>query len=96
MKTKLKSEEDKEIFIIPSKEKTSNDDELIPIDLFISKINSEKQIFLWNKSSPIPRSAKVMLDVKFNSSLIKKYEKLIHIPKIIILKINCDGFSIWL
>ena len=26
--------------------------------------------------------------------VIKKYEKLIHIPKIIILKINCDGFSI--
>ena len=46
MKTKLKSEEDKEIFIIPSKEKTSNDDDEIPIDLFISKINSEKQIFL--------------------------------------------------
>ena len=96
MKTKLKSEEDKEIFIIPSKEKTSNDDDEIPIDLFISKINSEKQIFLWNKSSPIPRSAKVIFDVKFNISLIKKYEKLIHIPKIIILKINCVGFSIWL
>ena len=45
MKTKLKSEEDKEIFIIPSNEKTSNDDEVIPTDLFISKINSEKQIF---------------------------------------------------
>ena len=46
MKTKLKSEDDKEIFIIPSKEKTSNDDDEIPIDLFISNINSEKQIFL--------------------------------------------------
>ena len=78
MKTKLKSEEDKEIFIIPSKEKTSNEEKEIPMDLFISKINSEKQIFF----------------VKYNISFIKNYEKLIHIPKIIILKINCDGFSI--
>ena len=92
MKTKLKSEEDKEIFIIPSKEKTSNEEKEIPMDLFISKINSEKQIFLLNKSSPIPRIAKVIFDVKDNISFMKKYEKLIHIPKIIILKINMENF----
>lgn len=88
MKTKLNSEDDKETFIIPSKEKMSKEEEGIPMDLFISKINSEKHIFLLNKSSPIPRIAKVIFDVKFNISLIKKYEKLINIPKIIILKIN--------
>ena len=68
MKTKLKSEEDKEIFIIPSKEKTSNEEKEIPMDLFISKINSEKQIFLLNKFSPKFRIAKEILE-KIKSAL---------------------------
>ena len=47
-------------------------EELTEIVLLISKINSEKQIFLLNKSSPIPLIARVTLENKSNSSPIKK------------------------
>ena len=45
MKTKLKSEEDKEIFIIPSKEKTSNEEKEIPIYLFLKSILKSKYFY---------------------------------------------------
>ena len=85
----------REAFSNPSKEKISREEESIEILLFISKISSEKQIFLWNKSSPIPLIASEILDKKSKISPTKKYEKLIQIPKIIALKINCVGLSTW-
>ena len=74
VKTKFKSEVEIVAFIIPSREKIFNVELLSEENLFISEINSEKQIFLLNKFSPILLIAKVIFDVKFNNSLIKKYE----------------------
>ena len=94
VKTRFNKDIVSEALIIPSNEKISKEEEVIEISLFISKISSEKQMFLWNKSSPIPLIARDILDKKFKASPTKKYEKLIQIPKIIDLKINCEGFSI--
>lgn len=92
--TKFSKDIDREALSNPSKEKMSRDDEVTETSLFISKISSEKQIFLWNRLSPIPLIAREMLDTKFKNSSMKKYEKLTQIPKIIALKINWEGLSI--
>ena len=95
VKTKFNKDIVREALSNPSKEKISREEESIEILLFISKISSEKQIFLWNKSSPIPLIAREILDKRSKISPTKKYEKLIQIPKIIALKINCVGLSTW-
>ena len=51
-KTKLSNEKEINPLIKPSKEKISIEDVSTEILVFIFKINSEKQIFLLNKSSP--------------------------------------------
>ena len=93
VKTKLSKDIVSEALIIPSKENISREEESIEILLFISKINSEKQIFLWNRDSPIPLIAREILETKFKICSIKKYEKLIQIPQITNLKINWEGLS---
>jgi len=47
----------REAFIMPSKEKMSSEESVLKLE-FSSEINSEKQILLWNKSSPILLIAK--------------------------------------
>ena len=42
----------------------------------------------------VPDKTGTLRDVCLGYDTLAEYEKLIHIPKIIILKINCDGFSI--
>ena len=83
-------------FIIPFKEKMSIEVVSIEIKLFIFNISSEKQIFSLNKSSPIPRNAKVILETKSSNNSIKKYEELIQMQNITHLKTNCVGDSICL
>ena len=76
VKTRFSNDIEREDFINPSKEKTSRKEELTEIVLLISKINSEKHIFLLNKFSPIPLIARVILETKSNNSPIIKYEEL--------------------
>jgi len=89
----LSSDVVREALINPFNEKTSREEVSMEIVSLISKINSAKQIFLLNSSSPILLIARVIFENKFKISSIKKYEKLIQIPKIIALKMNCIGFS---
>lgn len=96
VKTKFNKDVVREAFIIPSKEKISSEEVLTEIVLLISRINSAKHIFLLNKLSPIPLIASVIFENKSNNSPIRKYEKLIQIPKMTALKINCIGCSVWL
>ncbi len=70
-------------FIIPSSEKMLSELVFTDIKELTSFINSAKQIFLLNKSSPIPRIARDTKEVKFNICPIMKYELLIQIQKII-------------
>lgn len=94
VKTKFNKDIVREAFINPSKEKTSREEVSTEIVLLISRINSEKHIFLLNKISPIPLIERVMLENKSKKISIIKNEKFILIPKIIALKINCIGFSV--
>ena len=94
VKTKFNKDIVREVFIKPSKENTSIEPVSIQIVLLILKISSAKQIFSLNKSSPMPLIAKVILQKIFKNISVKKYEKLINIPKIIHLNINWEGFSV--
>ena len=61
-KTKFNNEKEINPFIKPSKEKTSIEDTLMEILLFISKISSEKHIFLLKRFSPKFLIAKEILE----------------------------------
>lgn len=94
-KTKFNSEKEIIPLIKPSKEKISIEDVLTEILVFIFEINSEKQIFFLNKSSPKFLIAKDTLENKSKNCDNKKYEKFIQIPHIISLIRKLLGFSIW-
>ena len=70
--TKFSKEIVREDFIRPSNEKTSREEVLTEIVLFISSINSEKQMFLLNRFSPILLIARVILENMSRSSSMKK------------------------
>lgn len=95
-KTKFKRDTDINPFSKPSNENMSIDEVFTEIFVFISKINSEKQIFLLNKSSPKFLIAKEILEKISKNCDNKKYEKFIQIPQIINLIKKLWGFSIWL
>ena len=72
VKTRFSNDIVSEDLINPSKEKTSREEESTEIVLLISKINSEKQIFLLNNSSPILLIARVIVENKSKIISIKK------------------------
>ena len=73
--TRFNREIDKIPFINPSMEKIFKEDVSIEMLVFIFVIKAEKQMLSWNKSSPILRINKEMLDIKsINISTIKKEE----------------------
>ena len=72
VKTKFNKDIVIEDFIKPSNEKTSREEALTEIVLFISSINSEKQMFLLNRFSPILLIARVILENISKNSSMKK------------------------
>ena len=63
----------REAFIMPSKEKMSSEESVLKLE-FSSEINSEKQILLWNKSSPILLIAKEIFEIIYDSFVILEKE----------------------
>ena len=62
--------------------------------VFIFVIKEEKQILSWNKSSPILRIKREILDMRsMNNSIIKK-EEFIQMAKMTILIKKLEGLSI--
>ena len=94
VKTKFNRDIVRVAFINPSNENISRVELSVKIKSFIHKISSEKQIFLLNKFSPIPRIAKVIYEQISNNFSIKKYEEFMQMQNIIHLKINWFGVSI--
>ena len=88
VKTKFNRDIVRVAFINPSNENISRVELSVKIKSFIHKISSEKQIFLLNKFSPIPRIAKVIYEQISNNFSIKKYEEFMQMQNIIHLKIN--------
>ena len=73
VKTKFNRDIVRVAFINPSNENISRVELSVKIKSFIHKISSEKQIFLLNKFSPIPRIAKVIYEQISNNFSITKY-----------------------
>ena len=92
-KTKFNNENDKVLLIKPFSVKIFKEVELMEIWLFILDIKLAKQIFWWNKSSPILQINEEIFDIISKKNEIIKNEEFIQIPyKIIFIK-KLDGLS---